>query len=111
MGLAIEVLAELRDLSQSGAFIVGSPLPLLSRVQFRFTLAGLGEIDTLGWVLWRRLRGCTLPASTSSGDGASGGAATALPAGFGVLFEAIALKARLAVTHLIARAVAAGKKG
>ncbi len=82
-----------RDLSTNGAFVSGEPLPLLSRVRFSFTLEQFGVIDTIGWVLWRRSQDCELPGQT--------GESIVLPQGFGVLFEAIPLDARLAIHKLI----------
>ncbi len=83
----------LRDLSTNGAFIAGEAMPLLSRVAFSFTLPGFGAIETIGWVLWRRSEDCELPRA--------GGAPLSLPRGFGVLFEAIALDARVAIHKLV----------
>jgi hypothetical protein len=81
-----------RDLSTNGAFIAGGRMPpLMSRVAFAFPLEGL-QIEVLGWVLWRRTADCEIP--TDSGD-------VHLPAGFGVLFEAIPLDARNAISQLV----------
>jgi hypothetical protein len=88
--------AVIRDLSTNGAFIAGEPLPLLSRVAFTFPLDGYGQVEALGWTLWRRSAACELPRE----DGSS----VVLPAGFGVLFEAIPLEARLAIHQLVHRA-------
>lgn len=82
-----------RDLSTNGAFISGEPLPLLSRVAFTFHLEGFGQIDALGWILWRRTEDCEIPRD--------GGDPAVLPKGFGVLFEAIPLDARLAIQKLV----------
>src|SRR5689334_1547463 len=71
--------AVVRDLSTNGAFISGSPLPLLSRVAIKFDVKGVGVVDAIGWVLWQRMDDCELPGQN----------ATPLPKGFGVLFEAI----------------------
>lgn len=90
----------IRDLSTNGAFIAGPPLALLSRVAFTFPLEGFGQIEVLGWTLWRRTSDCELPAR---GRGHS----VKLPAGFGVLFEAVSLEARQAIAKMIA-AVQAG---
>ena len=90
-----ELPAVLRDLSTNGAFIAGEPLPLLSRVTFSFPLAGFGQVDALGWVLWRRTEDCEIPRED--------GEPALLPRGFGVLFEAIPLDARLAIHKLVAR--------
>lgn len=84
--------AVVRDISVNGAFIAGEPLPLLTRVQFTFPLEGYGEIDVLGWSLWRREADCEVP-------GPEG--VTVLPRGFGVLFEAIPLDARIAIHKFV----------
>ena len=86
----------LRDLSTNGAFIAGEPMPLLSRLAFKFELEGFGETEVIGWTLWRRDDDCELPRD----DGTS----ARLPMGFGVLFEAIPLDARLAIHKLVAKA-------
>lgn len=85
-----------RDLSTNGAFIAGEALPLLSRVGFTFALEGFGQVEVLAWTLWRRDDDCSIPRS----DGSS----LELPKGFGVLFEAIPLDARLAIHHLVSKA-------
>jgi len=85
-----------RDLSTNGAFIAGDPLPLLSRVAFTFPLDGFGQVEVLAWALWRRDDDCEIP--RASGD------ALHLPKGFGVLFEAIPLDARLAIHELVSKA-------
>ena len=82
-----------RDLSTNGAFVAGESLPLLSRVTFVFLLTGFGQVEVIGWTLWRRARDCELPRP----DGSS----VILPHGFGVLFEAIPLDARLAIHKLV----------
>lgn len=82
-----------RDLSSNGAFITGEPLPLLSRVAFSFPLTGYGQIDAIGWVLWRRTDDCEIP--NSDGD------LVKLDKGFGVLFEALPLDARVAIHELV----------
>ena len=87
--------AVVRDLSTNGAFISGAPLPLLSRVALKFEVKGLGTVDAVGWVLWQRTGDCELPAAT--------GQATALPKGFGVLFESIPLETRAAIAALVAK--------
>jgi hypothetical protein len=83
----------LRDLSTNGAFISGEPLPLLSRLAFTFPLDGYGQAEVLGWVMWRRKDVCEIPRD--------GGGTLALAAGFGVLFEAIPLDARMAIAKLV----------
>jgi hypothetical protein len=82
-----------RDLSTNGAFIAAEALPLLARVAVSFELSGFGNIEALGWVMWRRTGDCEIPR-------ASGGNA-ALPRGFGILFESIALDARLAIHRMV----------
>ena len=84
--------AVVRDLSTNGAFISGTPLPLLSRVALKFDVKGVGNIDAIGWVLWQRTDDCDVPA-------ASGNAT--LPKGFGVLFEAIPMETRAAIAALV----------
>jgi hypothetical protein len=86
----------IKDLSTNGCFITGEPLPLLSRVAFTFKLEGYGQVEVLGWTLWRRHTDCEIPR-----EGAS---AVTLTAGFGVLFEAIPLAARAAITEMLANA-------
>ena len=83
----------LRDLSTNGAFISGAALPLLSRLAFTFPLDGHGQVEVLGWVMWRRKADCELPRE--------GGGETRLAAGFGVLFEAIPLDARMAISKRV----------
>jgi len=85
-----------RDLSSNGAFIAGNPLPLLSRVGFRFPLTGFGTVDVVAWVLWRRTGDCIIPTAD--------GSELELPKGFGVLFEAIPLDARAAIHKVVASA-------
>jgi hypothetical protein len=85
-----------RDLSANGAFISGLPLPLLSRVAFSFPLTGFGQVDALGWVLWRRREDIEIPL----GNGGQG-QPVLLKAGFGLLFEAITLDARTAIARMV----------
>jgi hypothetical protein len=85
--------AVVRDLSTNGAFISGSPLPLLSRVAIKFDVKGVGVVDAIGWVLWQRMDDCELPGQN----------AAALPKGFGVLFEAIPMETRQAIAALVAK--------
>jgi hypothetical protein len=82
-----------RDLSTNGAFIAGQPLPLLARVSFTFPLEGYGQVEAVGWVLWRRADDCEITSSD--------GEAVKLNKGFGVLFEAIPLDARLHIHELV----------
>ncbi len=84
--------AIIRDLSTNGAFIAGAPLPLLARVALKFDIKSIGTIDAIGWVLWQRMDDCELPNASS-----------ALPKGFGVLFEAIPMETRAAIAALVAR--------
>ena len=86
--------AVVRDLSTNGAFISGTPLPLLARVAIKFDARGIGPIDAIGWVLWQRTDDCELPGPTGN---------IALPRGFGVLFESIPLEARTAIATLVGR--------
>jgi hypothetical protein len=85
--------AVLRDLSTNGAFISGPALPLLSRVAFTFPLDGHGQVEFIGWSLWRRTESCEIPRD--------GDASLKLAAGFGVLFEAISLEARQAIAKVV----------
>lgn len=85
----------LRDLSTNGAFLAGEPVPLLTRVACSFDLEGYGHVETIGWTLWRRSDDCEVPRAD--------GSMTPLPRGFGVLFEAIPLDARLAIHKLVTR--------
>ena len=85
-----------RDLSTNGAFIAGEALPLLSRVAFTFALDGFGQVEVLAWTLWRRDDTCEVPRSD--------GSMLELPKGFGVLFEAIPLDARMAIHELVSHA-------
>ncbi len=84
--------ALVRDLSTNGAFISGTPLPLLSRVAIKFEVRGIGSIDAVGWVLWQRTGDCDLP--TTAGP-------VHLPKGFGVLFESIPLEVRAKIAALV----------
>ncbi len=84
--------AVVRDLSTNGAFIEGGPLPLLSRVALKFDVKRVGTVEAIGWVLWQRTNDCELPGAT---------AATSLPKGFGVLFEAIPMETRAAIAQLV----------
>lgn len=84
----------IRDLSTNGAFISGEPLPLLSRVAFTFMLEGYGQVEVLGWTLWRRSGDCEVPVEGAEQP-------VQLQAGFGVLFEAIALEARQAIATAV----------
>src|SRR5262245_42678402 len=86
--------AMIRDLSPNGAFVSGSPLPLLSRVALKFEVRGIGTIDAIGWVLWQRMDDCEIPGPESS---------TPLPKGFGVLFEAIPMETRSAIASLVSK--------
>ncbi|HUH00666.1 MAG TPA: PilZ domain-containing protein [Kofleriaceae bacterium] len=83
----------LRDLSTNGAFVTGITLPLMSRVAFSFALQGFGQVEVLGWVMWRRTADCEVPTAD--------GQMVPLSKGFGVLFEAIPLDARVAIHELV----------
>ncbi|HWN71086.1 MAG TPA: PilZ domain-containing protein [Haliangium sp.] len=85
--------AVVRDISVNGAFIAGEPLPLLTRVSFSFPLEGYGQIEALGWSLWRREQDYEVPDPNST--------PLILPRGFGVLFEAIPLDARIAIHKFV----------
>lgn len=84
--------AVIRDLSTNGAFIIGAPLPLMSRVALKFDIKGIGMVDAIGWVLWQRTEECEVP---------SNGEPVVLPKGFGVLFEAIPMETRAAIATLV----------
>ncbi len=85
----------LRDLSTNGAFVAGEALPLLSRIAFSFDLPDFGTVEGIGWTLWRRSEDCEVPRD--------GGEPALLPKGFGILFEAIPLDARLAIHQMVQR--------
>jgi hypothetical protein len=89
------VAGALRDLSTNGAFVAAEPLPLLSRVLLRFAVEDL-PVEAIGWILWRRLDECTIARA--------GAAPLALPRGFGVLFESIALDVRVRIDEMVKRA-------
>ena len=94
------VIGSVRDLSTNGCFIAGDPLPLLSRGALRFKLDGHGNIEAIGWTLWRRSADCEIPRDDAP--------ASTLPAGFGVLLEAIPLDARLAIHKMVSQAAKVG---
>ncbi len=85
-----------RDLSTNGAYISGHALPLLTRIHFTFALDSVGQIDVVAWTMWRRIADCEIPRAD--------GSVTQLPMGFGVLFEAISLDARIAIHNLVTNA-------
>ena len=89
------VAGALRDLSTNGAFVAADPLPLLSRVLLRFTIDDLA-VEAIGWILWRRTDDCEIARA--------GADPLFLPRGFGVLFESIALEARLRIDEMVKRA-------
>lgn len=91
--------AVVKDLSTNGAFISGTPLPLLSRVAIKFDVKGVGVIDAIGWVLWQRTDDCEVPGAQGS---------TQLTKGFGVLFEAIPMETRAAIAALVSSFTRAG---
>ena len=84
--------AVVRDLSTNGAFVTGEALPLLTRVAIHFEVKGIGPIDGIGWVMWRREADCQVPGPT--------GELVPLPRGFGILFEAVPLDTRIALSAL-----------
>jgi hypothetical protein len=86
--------AAIRDLSTNGCFIAGTSLPLLSRVVFTFVVQDFGQVEVLGWVMWRRSGDCEVPQTTP-------GRSLRLQQGFGVLFEAIPLEARVAIAKMV----------
>ena len=93
--IGLKFPAAIRDLSANGAFIAGLPLPLLSRVAFTFPLQGYGQIEAIGWVLWRRREDAEIPAQNG------GDKPLLVKAGFGLLFEAISLDARNYIAKLV----------
>jgi len=98
--LGLKFPAALNDLSANGCFITGQALPLLSRVALSFAVPGFGQVEALGWVLWRRTADCEIPMKAEADDPA-GDRTLTLKAGFGVLFEAIPLDARLQIARLV----------
>tara|TARA_R110002096_G_scaffold77896_7_gene183305 strand:+ start:41171 stop:41593 length:423 start_codon:yes stop_codon:yes gene_type:complete len=85
----------LRDLSTNGAFVSGDAIPLLSRIAFSFELEDFGRVEGIGWTMWRREDDCEIPRE--------GLDPARLPKGFGILFEAIPLDARLAIHRMVQR--------
>ena len=81
-----------RDLSTNGAFIAGEPLPLLSRVRVGFELPHFGAVEAIGWVLWVRTKDCEI--ADALGD------PVPLPRGIGILFESLAIEARVHIAKL-----------
>jgi hypothetical protein len=65
-------------------------------VAFSFVLEKFGQVEVLGWTLWRRSADCEVPV-----EGVD--APVVLQAGFGVLFEAISLEARQAIADVVNR--------
>jgi hypothetical protein len=95
VGLAFEGI--IKDLSANGCFIAGRALPLMSRVALRFPFEGFGQVEALGWVLWRRREDAELPSQNG------GTRRTVLvKAGFGLLFEAVTIDARAAIARKVA---------
>ncbi len=86
--------ARLADVSPNGGFLIGEPLPLLSRVAMVIDVPDWEPVEAIGWVMWRRLK----PTQSVGADGPS----VALPAGFGVLFEWISMEARIELSRRIA---------
>jgi hypothetical protein len=91
--------AIVRDISVNGAFLEGRALPILSRVAIVMEVPEWKRVEAVGWVLWRRSEACLV--SRADGETAT------LQAGFGVVFEWVALETRLE----IARRVAAQRGG
>ncbi len=85
----------IRDVSMNGAFLEGESLPLLSRVAMVFEVPGFRQVESVGWVMWRRRDSCTITRED--------GEKLTLGAGFGVLFEWLSLEARLEIARRIAR--------
>ena len=82
-----------RDLSTNGMFLAcDPPFPLLARVHVGFELPGYGAVEVVGWVLWRRDRACEIP--DALGD------PVPLPAGIGILCEAMPLEARMVIAKM-----------
>lgn len=94
--IGLQFPATIQDLSVNGCFVAGPALPLLSKIAASFVLPELGQIEALGWVLWRRREDVHIPGD--NGDGSK----VLIKAGFGVLFEAISLEARLAIARMVA---------
>ncbi|MBI5478424.1 MAG: PilZ domain-containing protein [Deltaproteobacteria bacterium] len=92
--LGLKFPAAVHDLSANGCFVAGQAMPLLSRVALSFALPGYGQVEALGWVLWRRTGDCDVPVEGAEPP-------LVLKAGFGVLFEAIPLDARLQIARLV----------
>jgi hypothetical protein len=92
--LGLKFPAAVHDLSANGCFVAGQAMPLLSRVALSFALPGFGQVEALGWVFWRRTGDCEIPVDGSEPT-------LTLKAGFGVLFEAIPLEARLQIVRLV----------
>ncbi|HJZ88588.1 MAG TPA: PilZ domain-containing protein [Polyangia bacterium] len=95
--IGLKFPASIKDLSTNGCFIAGLPIPLLSRVAFTFPLSGFGQVEALGWVLWRRREDAELPVPNGSAS-----RTVLVKAGFGLLFEAISLDARGAIARMVA---------
>ncbi len=92
--LGLKFPAAVHDLSANGCFVAGQAMPLLSRVALSFALPGFGQVEALGWVFWRRNGDVDI---ALDGDES----ALQLKAGFGVLFEAIPLEARLHIARMV----------
>ena len=90
------------DLSVNGARVMSPIIPaVMSRLSLSFDVPGFGSTLAACLVMWRR----TTPAiSMPPVEGGSQGEAT--QGGFGVLFEAFDLMARLAIAQLAATAEA-----
>lgn len=86
--------ATVRDVSVNGAFIEGTPLPILSRVAMSIDVPEFRRVEAIGWVLWRRSAACAFE---------SDGRTVELSPGFGVVFEWIPLEARLELARRVAQ--------
>ena len=82
----------IRDISVNGARIASDRFPhILSRVALRFELPGHGPVHGVALVMWRR---------TVRHETIVDGQRISREAGFGLVFESLALKARIAIATL-----------
>lgn len=87
-GAGKKIDGRLRDLSSTGAFITGTPPPLLARIGLVFGIPGYSKVEAIGWVLWRRTEDVVVEDKP-------------LEAGFGILFEYLQPEARLHIDRLV----------
>jgi hypothetical protein len=92
--LGLKFPAAVHDLSANGCFVAGQAMPLLSRVALSFALPGYGQVEALGGVFWRRTGDAEILPDGSEPN-------VILKSGFGVLFEAIPLEARLHIARMV----------